>query len=174
LAAKVQTRRGRWSDRTTVVTTNCRSGQRKREIVSFVDWKIVDALLVDRGRDSGLRRLHDFRCRIGNCNALADRSRLERDVVELGGLSDRDRHFRHDGFFEIGGFDGYLVVAGWNVDDAKEPFVVRGCRAREVRARIASGHRRIRYDGACRVSYGALQVGSVRLRLPESDVGGQN
>ena len=160
LAAEVQTGRGRWSNRTAVVTTDCRSRQRKREIVSFVDRQVVDALLIDRGRDCGLGSLNYFRRRIGNRDDFADLSRLECDV-DLRGLSDGDSNLRQHGFFEVRRFDSDLIIAGWNVDDAIETFVVSG-RVREtfvpgLRAvTVALAHNRARG-----VFHSALHIGSV-------------
>src|SRR5215204_2672789 len=80
LSTKVQTRCRSWSDWTTCVTTHRRGCKSERQIVAFVNWQIVDALLIDSCRDGSLRCLYYLRSGVGDRHAFRDLSGFKRNI----------------------------------------------------------------------------------------------
>ena len=91
---------------------------------------------------------------------FGDLSGLKSDV-EVCRLADGDSHLGQNSLLEVRRFDGYLIITWWHVDDVIETFVVSGCRAREVRARIASGNITVSHNRTRRVFNGTLQIGGI-------------
>ena len=83
LTADVEPRRGRCANRRRIVAQHLRIGQRKIDVVTAIDWKIVDTALANRICCGGAGSFDQFRFRID-----VDYFLRPRDCK-------RDRQFRH-------------------------------------------------------------------------------
>src|SRR5437867_3071239 len=126
LATKIQARRGSWSDWSSVVTPDSRCCKSKGQVISLIDGKVVDALLINRRRNRGFRSFDQLSAGAGNSYDFAYLPSFERDV-KISALAHRQFNGGKHSLLEVRRFHCQFIIAGSQIKYLIKNVIVR-CR----------------------------------------------